>query len=397
MSMQQDSRAARALDLVAQLYEAALGSSQWPRFLEALADATDSEGAIIWLHDCRDSSAELQSADLSFACEVNFAPGATQSYAEHYTYVNPWLRHIEAASEGVALDSSTICADSELHRGEFYADWLRPQRLAYALGGPILKRDGVIAMFSLLRPERHGAYRAGDLRLLQLLMPHLRRACLLHRRVARLHAQRSGGLAALELLPTAVWLLDAEGRLLFANQAGRSLDAQRDGLWVGPDGRPLAHDPREQQTLRRLVAGAIAAGKGMGLMSDGALRISRYKRPTPLQLMVYPLGCDVFVEGSAAAVFIFDPALKTPPHDGVLRALYGLTRTEARLAAALAQGDSLTEYCRANGVTANTARTHLKRALAKTGTNRQAQLVALVASMPAMRRPVVDVASSGSG
>jgi DNA-binding CsgD family transcriptional regulator len=56
----------------------------------------------------------------------------------------------------------------------------------------------------------------------------------------------------------------------------------------------------------------------------------------------------------------------------------GLTRAEARVAARLARGSTLTEIATDLGVAHETVRTHLKRALAKTGTHRQAELVAWV-------------------
>jgi DNA-binding CsgD family transcriptional regulator len=221
-----------------------------------------------------------------------------------------------------------------------------------------------------------------DLRLLQLLMPHLRRACLLHRRLTRLHAERSGGLAALDLLPTAVWLLDASGRLLFANLAGRVLDARRDGLWIERDGRPAAADPSERHALQRCIAATIAAGKGRGIASDCALRLRRHRQAEPLQVMLYPLGRDALLCGSAAAMFIFDPVKSPVPDTDALRMFYGLTSAEARLACALARDETVEEYGATQRLTANTVRTHLKRALSKAGTHRQSQLVGLMARLP---------------
>lgn len=61
-----------------------------------------------------------------------------------------------------------------------------------------------------------------------------------------------------------------------------------------------------------------------------------------------------------------------------LRELFGLTAAEARFAVALAEGAAVEEIASRLGISMNTARTHLKAILAKTGTNRQAQLVAVL-------------------
>jgi DNA-binding CsgD family transcriptional regulator len=62
-----------------------------------------------------------------------------------------------------------------------------------------------------------------------------------------------------------------------------------------------------------------------------------------------------------------------------LRELFGLTRTEASVAAALGRGASLENIAANMGIGLATVRSHLKRILAKTGTHRQAETAALLA------------------
>jgi DNA-binding CsgD family transcriptional regulator len=61
-----------------------------------------------------------------------------------------------------------------------------------------------------------------------------------------------------------------------------------------------------------------------------------------------------------------------------LRGLLGLTRQEARLALLLAEGSELREAAESLGIGYETARSHLRSALAKAGVRRQGQLVAQV-------------------
>ncbi len=82
-----------------------------------------------------------------------------------------------------------------------------------------------------------------------------------------------------------------------------------------------------------------------------------------------------------AAVAVFDSSLGHAYAWEALKTLYGLTRKETNLVNGLLDGQSLDEYCGANFVTANTVRTHLKSIYRKTGTNRQAEVVRLFASM----------------
>jgi DNA-binding CsgD family transcriptional regulator len=65
---------------------------------------------------------------------------------------------------------------------------------------------------------------------------------------------------------------------------------------------------------------------------------------------------------------------------GLLTDLFGLLPSEARLAAALGDGDRLTEAADRLGLTIETARNYSKKIFAKTGTRGQADLVRLILS-----------------
>lgn len=57
---------------------------------------------------------------------------------------------------------------------------------------------------------------------------------------------------------------------------------------------------------------------------------------------------------------------------------FDLTVAEARLVAALAAGQDVSQYAEQVGLSRNTVRNHLASAFSKTDTNRQSELVALV-------------------
>ena len=57
---------------------------------------------------------------------------------------------------------------------------------------------------------------------------------------------------------------------------------------------------------------------------------------------------------------------------------YGLTPSEARLAAFMGAGGTVADFAAEHGVSQYTARTHLKAIFAKTGAHRQSELVRLM-------------------
>jgi len=64
---------------------------------------------------------------------------------------------------------------------------------------------------------------------------------------------------------------------------------------------------------------------------------------------------------------------------------FGLSRAEARLARAICHGDSVENYARDHDLRLPTVRTQLSSVFNKTGTDRQAELVRLVAGIPVVR------------
>lgn len=71
------------------------------------------------------------------------------------------------------------------------------------------------------------------------------------------------------------------------------------------------------------------------------------------------------------------------PSEDALRTLFDLTPAEARLATLIATGNTVHAIAGHAGITYETARNQLKAVLAKTNTHRQAELVSLLARLPA--------------
>jgi DNA-binding CsgD family transcriptional regulator len=85
----------------------------------------------------------------------------------------------------------------------------------------------------------------------------------------------------------------------------------------------------------------------------------------------------------SAIVFVQDPDTAPGSRGGVLRSLYGLTPSEAKLADLLLTGETIASAAAKRGITEESARTQLKSVLRKTRTNRQAELIRLMLNIPA--------------
>jgi DNA-binding NarL/FixJ family response regulator len=187
--------------------------------------------------------------------------------------------------------------------------------------------------------------------------------------------------AALNRVPVGVVVVDDTAKVVFMNPQGAEIVAAKDGLTVGIDNALRGSSPKDTEALQVLIREVI----------DGGGRTSRamaLERPSMLRsysILVSRLeqeGADT--AGANALLFVTDPEHRLEVAPTVVARLFGLTASEARLAAALARGDSLDEAAEAIGVTLSTARTYLKQIFSKTGTGRQGELIRMILTSPAL-------------
>ncbi|ARJ64787.1 hypothetical protein WV31_03405 [Magnetospirillum sp. ME-1] len=178
---------------------------------------------------------------------------------------------------------------------------------------------------------------------------------------------------ALDKLPVAILVVDADARVLFMNRLGGAFSAAGDGIIIGARKVCRAATPVETSHLHALIVSAIQTG------DDGVMRLSR-SDASPLSVAVTAL------EGGGstpkAALYISDPDNHPIPNANEVMRLLELTHAEAKLAHAMARGLSLDEAAVEGGITVGTARGYLKQIFAKTGKARQAELVRLILSLP---------------
>jgi len=174
----------------------------------------------------------------------------------------------------------------------------------------------------------------------------------------------------LDLLREAVLVLARDAKLLGLNRAARALLREGDGLVLSPGG-VIASTPSATCELRR---GLERTARG----ETSRVQVARPGRAS-LSLVVEPHPCDVSEPG-AAVVFAIDPEQCRMPSSATLATRYGLTPTECDVAQRLAAGADLEKIAARFEITLNTVRGHLKQVFSKTGTHRQAELVAKLLS-----------------
>jgi DNA-binding CsgD family transcriptional regulator len=180
---------------------------------------------------------------------------------------------------------------------------------------------------------------------------------------------------AVDMLHSALLIVDDEGRVEYRNRVATALLASGEGGLALTRGVLTATARPMREALAEAIRLACVDLQPSGLcLPQPGISPDRW-----LRLVVTPIW---FGSGGRAGVWVLNTASAGLPSEELLGALFGLSRAEARLALGLLMGRSTAECARAAGVGVATIRSQLHSIFIKTGVRRQAQLVALLARVP---------------
>lgn len=174
----------------------------------------------------------------------------------------------------------------------------------------------------------------------------------------------------LGLATTAAVVLDSRCRLICATRGAQPILERHDAFAVARGQLELRGTAAGE--LQRLIAALLRTGE-----PQAALLARRGDRE-PYRAMVRLLHRLSTTSEPLILLQLHDPERHIDASDDLLRRLFRLTPVESALARKLLDGATLVEAGEMLGITTNTARTHMKAILSKTGSRRQADFVRLL-------------------
>jgi DNA-binding CsgD family transcriptional regulator len=357
--------------------EAAVDSARWPVLLNRLTTAMDGAGAMI-------TGCSFTQPERGFIVASGLDEDLSRLYIERYQD-NPLSRAMVRAPLGKTVDQWAIVDRFELNRSEFHHVVLNPQKVdsLIAVNLPIdasLSAGGVGVAMS----RRSDRTRRNAVEVLDAVAPYLKRAAV-SSMLLRDRADLSSAFdAVLNQLGSGVLIVPGASLVLYANARAQRLLTEADGLDVS-GGLLVSARRADTQVLHTLIHEAAQAGLGTAPRSGGSCAVARPSGRRALAVTVSPAP-DLRDRMSlharpSAIVFITDPeddGRHQVASAARLKALYGLTPTEARVAIEIAKGHSVPEAAQRLSMGAGTAQTHLKRVFDKTGARRQSSLARLL-------------------
>lgn len=355
--------------LVPAIYDAPLAARPWMALIEQLRREARASGLMLKFAAAASPGSEMVFAD----AEWDFAPSLDQ-YQRVYQYKDP-VRYSDMSVGGFyrfedLIDRASLC------QSEFYNSFCEPFGIHHAFFFYIGQFDGLDAWLSGSRTSMQERFSAGEMQMLRTLLPHLSRAA---RTYTRLEQQRAESIIygrTVSALGIGVVLLDLAGRIISTNaQADAILD---ESLPVRRcEGRLRLAGSAQREfalALARLASGPDATVEAISTDDEAGRKLNLVMKRADALTGRGTMGSPAIVAYVGSRAQDLSSGMIT-----VVERLLGLSPTEARLALLLANGHGFDEIARRLRVTETTARTYCKRALAKTGAQRQAELVRLVA------------------
>lgn len=374
-------------DLINAIYSTAEDASAWPVALERMRVALNSSAAIVGIFDMHSQSAMQVNAS------VGFSPEEMRRYMSHFEADDMRSKITKLMPVGRTIADQDRYYDVEaFHRSPVWNEIYEPGDYLYKMSCILFRQGTRNASIPFHRGSRQGPFTDKERSLFQVLVPHIQRTIQLHRRIGMLETRAKTFAGVLELMPDAAFLTTAAGRIVMLNECADELLQRRDGI-TAHRGRLTARQPEEDRPLHWLIADAAANGRGLDRGAGGSLRITRADSEAYFVVTVAPvrgaherpLFGDIDTR-AAAMVVVAEPLTRPGFPAQEIAQVHGLTKAEARLAAAIAAGDSVKLYADRHELSENTVRWTLKRVLFKTGVSSQSALVRLLTPRPLARR-----------
>ena len=359
-------------ELVGAIYDCALAPERWPLVLADCATFIGAWSASLIGKGRGGSQSAMFYHDNAMSVE-NIA-----AYFTKYVALDPSTGAHLMAPIDTPISTADIMDIDELYETRFYREWAAPQGLVDSIMVPLERSANWAAMFALLLHTTSAPVEICKQRA-ALLVPHIRRAALIGKVVEQRSIEATGLKEAFDGLAAGMFLIDADGLLVHANAAGRKMLERADVLSIRQN-RLIATTNAATDELAALFS---AAADGDAALGTSGISVSLDDRNGERYVAhVLPLtgGQRSGTHAAAvAALFLHRANLDIVEPPEAMAKAYGLTLSELRVLMAIVHVGGVPETAEALGIAETTAKTHLHRVFAKTGTSRQAELVKLVA------------------
>jgi DNA-binding CsgD family transcriptional regulator/PAS domain-containing protein len=373
---------ADTLSLVGRIYDCVLRPEEWHDVLKVVATSVGGINASISVQDPVSRVAK-------FSVQWNVPEEAMRSYNEKYASLSPVLTSGWFCELDEAISAARYTGPQQYFESRFAREFLKPLDWGDALGSHIAKLSSRYGILCIMGGWSSGAFEDGELRYIQALSPHIRRAVQISELMGARTSEQTIEAQVLDLLMTGVLLLDGDKRIVYGNPAARSIISASPDLARRGD-HLVAADPAAGAKLARAIDVALLGHPGN--IPENGIALSLGDNSS-IAAWILPLKRDTAREFAGSgeplvAVFLQEIGSTAPLPGELFVKRYKVTQAECRVLMLLVQGHGTADIADWLGISQTTVKSHLSGMFAKTQTKGQAQLMRLaMTSLSPARMP----------
>ena len=328
--------------VLASLYEAMLDDACWPAASALIDETCGLRGNALIVGEGLGDDVRVHFARYLYRGEAD--QDRVRAYFEDHHPHDEGLPRLRRQPHGRLVRVPDLYSEDELRTSPAYNDGLRSLAGQNGLNVRFDGPEGLRIVWALSDPVGGEGWQSGRVELIERLLPHVRQFVIVRQALAAGDALGAGLMGLLDNARIGVLHLDRGGRVVAANTPALGALRRGDGLF-DRGGALQASLPDDDERLQGLLARALPE-----LWSEapaaGSITLGRPSGGPRWGLHVSPVGdrsADFGGRRVAALVLLVDPA-RRPRIDPVRVAeTLGLTPSEGRAAALLAEGRSVLE------------------------------------------------------
>jgi DNA-binding CsgD family transcriptional regulator len=357
--------------LVSSIYDCAANPELWPDVCCDMRDALSAAFVMVGLVDLDDDGRETAK------WQRHNSPW-DERWLDALDVLSPSLpkgNTLHEMSTDIAWTQLGCTSEQQFKQTDFYQRWVEPQKLRDTLGVKYLAHDMRLGLLSATTKANRAPITDQEKKLAESLSPHIRRAVLINDLTDTGRVVQTLFKQVLDTLSVAVFLVGQGQRLTFANAAGEQMLSEAQYLRLAGGSlqshREVGQANRFEHAVECALKGDAAigsAGIGVPLLDTHGERAVAYVLPLSGSDARGALGAG------HCAVLVTQRGEQTPMAVDILRSLFDLTASEARVALLVAKGDGPQVIAKSLGVSVHTVRTHLKHCFEKTESSDQTAL-----------------------
>lgn len=348
------------------LYEAAVSPELWKSAMEEVTDALHAKSCHFFSNNLADARSDL-------FVTVRMDPDFHEDYMSTYAELDVRFPRILDAPVGKVLHGDLLWSEEERMASPVYHENLLPFEL-YEVSGAQLAMPGRLSWlgFSLYEEE---PWQQEQLAAQQMVLSHTRQALRMHLTLTEAKANTDTLGNLLSARGQGVILIAAGGRIVFANSQAEALQHEK---VLTMSSRGLVFRDR---ALNQRLAHALDALHFRSSVPSGEAVMLTDTSDDQIGVRLLPVPGGIGGGGSMLAVLCIPLHKQQGPDPSEIRqfaGLFRLTPSEELVVGAIASGKDLSQHCQERGISLDTARKHLKNAMAKANCRSQKDLLRLV-------------------